>query len=282
MNSKLAENLEKFPQTLTNVKDVSGLIESVVGLERLVLKSNYEDRQSGNQAAYERREFEVGGPNTRGLSWKLALCRVLAEATFCKMVRTGVHGGGTVILGRPENIDITIKLFTDLTPVYDELSKTVYTETAEGASQADGATPMTKAGWISAWLLNTPLEMATAIKESREKDASSNQKIAAMISEAEAGLMEYEKTLEPIKVTRAPKASRPRRAAKAEMEDDPNRPAPEEDEEGEDDETENGSENGDSGNTPDEQASGGYPTPGEYPGELTQPAEETELVGAAR
>lgn len=204
MNAKLTDKLTKLPETLSAATDLAALTNSLVEVERLVLKSNYENKQSGSPVGeYEARDFVVGEANTRGLSWKLNLCRAVAEGTFCKMVRSGVHGGNVRILGLPENVDTTIQIYTALVPAFEILGGTAFTGFADGLGEGEAAPNRT--GWVNQWLIATPAELASAITESRANDTSQNRKIADMVEEANSALTVFQSSLTPAKVERAPR-----------------------------------------------------------------------------
>lgn len=243
MNQKLTDRLNALPETAAKSSKFDEVVASVVEVERLVLKSNYEDKQSGVTAEFEKREYEVGGPNTRGLSWKLVLFRTIADATFCQMVRVGVHGGNVLVLGQPDNVNATIAIFESLVPVMDTISKSAYTEFADGPKEEGASTP-NRTGWINQWLIDAPETLSTAIAESRSKDTSSNSKIANMVAEAESALKEFRGTVvppKPVKVPKAPKAPK-----------DPNAPKKPRGRKGVDPLATSDSENEDSDNTPDD------------------------------
>lgn len=237
MNQKLTDKLTKLPETLSGTADFEGLKNAIVETERLVLKSNYENKQSGAPVGeYEARDFVVGEANTRGLSWKLNLCRAVAEGTFCKMVRTGVHGGNVRILGLPENVDTAIQIYTAAVPAFDILGGSAFTAFADGLAEGEAAPNRT--GWINQWLIAAPAELASAIAESRISDTSQNRKIADMVAEADSALTVFQSSLTPAKVERAPrepkapkdpKAPRASRTKKAAAEDPETTGFPEDD-----------------------------------------------------
>lgn len=216
MNQRLNDKLSTIAETLAEVKTVEELQNTTVEIERLVLKSNFEDFQSGKpQAAYEARDYVVGERNTRGLSWKLNLLRMIAEFNFCKMVRVGVHGGQTKILGQPENIDTTLTIYHALVPAYENLSKTEFTNFSDGQSKEEGAATVHRVGWINAFLLESPVKLGEALKESRERDAGSNGKIAGAIAEMNSNLTTFQSSLAPAKAESAPKAEKAPKSKKS-------------------------------------------------------------------
>lgn len=215
MNQQLTERLEKLPEILGKATTVAELNAAVVDLERLVLKSNYADSQSGSpEAAFEARDYILGERNTRGLSWKLNLMTVIAEANFCRMVRVGIHGGQTQILGQPENIDTTIRIFEAIVPVYDTVGKNEFTSYSDSASKEEGAATPHRAGWINQYLTKAPEAMGAAIEESRTKDTSGNSKLAKMVEERTAELNQFRASLVPAKPVKEPKAPKAPKAPK--------------------------------------------------------------------
>lgn len=216
MNQKLTDKLARFPEAIAGVKTLDELTTSLVEIERLVLKSNYETKQSGSPLAeYEARDFIVGESNTRGLSWKLNLFRAIAEATFCKMVRVGVHGGNVRVLGQPENIDTTLQIYNALVPVFEGLGGTAFTEYSDGQKGEEGEAPVNRTGWVNQWLIAAPTKLAEAVAESRTHDTSQNGKIANMVLEANSELTVYQSSLAPAKVERTPRAPRDPKAPKS-------------------------------------------------------------------
>lgn len=207
MNQKLTDKLATLPETLGTSKDVDELNNAVVEVEREVLRSNFTDSQSGSpQEAFTARDYILGERNTRGLSWKLNLMTVVAEANFCRMVRVGIHGGQTQILGQPENIDTTIRIYESIVPVYDTVGKAAFDSFAEGNGKEEGAATPNRAGWINQYLIKAPEAMGAAIEAQRSKDAASNGKIAKMIAEKGEELNTYRASLAPAKPVKEPKA----------------------------------------------------------------------------
>lgn len=213
MNQRLSDRLDKLPELLAEAKSIDAVDNAIVEVERLVLKSNYESHQSGSpEAAYEARDYVVGERNTRGLDWKLRTLRVVADANFCRMVRVGVHGGQTRILGQPENIDITLRIFETLVPALDAVSKTEFTNFSDGQNKEENAPVVHRAGWINKFLIEHAPALGTTIQESREKDAGSNGKLATMVSSREAALQEFANSLVPAKPAPAPKTPKAKAA----------------------------------------------------------------------
>lgn len=221
MNQRLNEKLTSFPETMSKAKTAEEISNSIVEIERLVLKSNFEDHQAGSPAApYVAQDYIVGERNTRGLSWKLNLLRTIAAATFCKMVRMGVHGGNVRILGQGENIDTTLRIYETLVDTYDGFGKTAFTDFSDGQKGEEGTPKVHRAGWINQFLVAAPEALASALTESRAKDAVSNGKLASMVAERESALHEYASSLVPAKppqaekAPKAPKTPKPKKAGK--------------------------------------------------------------------
>lgn len=225
MNQRLTERLSKFSEMANNAKSINELTNVVVETERIVFKSNFEDRQGGGpEANYETREFVVGEANTRGISWKLNLLRAVADANFSKMVRVGVHGGQAILLGQPDNLDITFAIYHALEPVYERLGKTAFDEFMEAQQGAEGTEKINRGGWINQWLVASPANLTETINESRNKDAASNGKLANLLVEKDTALQSYLETVtppKPVKTPKAPKAPKEPKAKKGKKAKDP-------------------------------------------------------------
>lgn len=216
MNQKLTDKLDKLPAALETAKTTEDVTTAVVEIERLVLQSNYEDSRSGSpEESYIAQDYVVGERNTRGLSWKLNLLRSIAAANFCRLVRVGVHGGQTRILGQQSNIDVTLRIYDALVATYTRLSTAAFTDFSDGHKSAEGAPTVHKAGWINQFLIEAPNELMADVVASREKDAGANSKVATMIAERTAKLQEFATSLAPAKPEKAPKAEKAPKSPKA-------------------------------------------------------------------
>lgn len=215
MNQKLTEKLSSLPDNLTAAATPADMSTAIVETERLVLKSNLEDTSPGPVIA---QDYLVGEANTRGLSWKLNLLRKVADANFCKLVRIGVHGGTTRLLGTQENIDTTLSIYDALVAAYTAKSAAAFTEFIDGNKTEEGAPSVHKAGWINQWLIDAPNAIFEAVSESRETDAGNNKKLADMIAERTSAVTEFQASLAPVKppkAERAPKTPKPPKGSKA-------------------------------------------------------------------
>jgi hypothetical protein len=216
MNQRLSDKLSTFPESLSKAKSKDEVNTAVVEIERLVLKSNFEDHQNSVSAAYEAQDYTVGEANTRGLDWKIRLLRVLSNANFCYLQRLGVHGGQTQVIGQPENIDVTFQIYNALIPAYEAVSVAAFEDFLEGNSKEEGAAKPHKAGWINKFLVEVPAELGEKLHESQEKDAGTNGKLAAMIASKKTELQEYQKTLTPPRIERTPRAKKAPKASESE------------------------------------------------------------------
>lgn len=206
MNTKLQSMLSNFPAVLERATTNDDIRTAVVDLENAVLKSNLEENTEG---PYTSREYLVGEPNTRGLSWKLNLLSLVARANFCERMRLGIHGGSTRILGQDENLDVTFQVYDALVAKYEELSKKAFDTFVEGQSKDEKAPTVHRVGWLGKFLIDAPNEVFEAVF--RVRDDGANAKTMAMIEKKNEGLAELRNTFTP---TRSPATPKPKKAPK--------------------------------------------------------------------
>lgn len=214
MNQRLTERLAAFPETVGKATNMEGVQNAFIDISRHVLNSNFEEAKAGQDPGpYISRDYSLGDRNTRGLSWKLNLMRMVCEGTFCHMHRVGVHGGQVQIRGTEENVNTAIQIFEALVPAFEAQGKTAFTEFSDGPKEEGAPTPH-RAGWINQYLISAPAEISTALSAVRSEDAGKNGKLAAMIAERENGLKEYQASLAPVKPAPEPKTPKAKKAPK--------------------------------------------------------------------
>lgn len=210
-NPKLAQ----LPEALAKAKSSAEVATAVVDVERNLLKQVMDAHTGGRDTEdYTTQDFLVGERNTRGLSWKLALLRVIAANNFCQMIRIGVHGGTTQIAGQPANIENTLAVYNAISGVMDPLSQSAFTSYSEANKDGEGEPPIHKVGWVNKFLLDLPGELSDALKAAREKDAGGNGKLAKTIEEKDAALATFTKSLAPVKAAAQPRTPKAPRAPK--------------------------------------------------------------------
>ena len=214
MNAQLTEAINGLSTRLENAKNPGDIQKAIVEIHRQALKASFDAGQTGDAANYTSREYSVGEANTRGLSWKLNLLRRVAEANLTKMVRTGVHGGGTRILGTSDNIDATIAIYEALAAHFTAASPKAF-EDYSAENKAEDGTTVHRAGWMNKWLVDNPDEIFTAVQAQRERDAGSNKQLQNSILEANSALNVYQSSLSPAKAPKAEKAPKAKRAPKS-------------------------------------------------------------------
>jgi len=212
MNSRLTAQLASFSGALESATTGEEIQAALVALEGTVLKSNIEEQST---ASVEAREYLVGEANTRGLSWKLNLLRQVAAANFCQLVRVGVHGGNTKILGQPENIDITLAIYEALIPAYEALSSKAFTEFSDAQTKGEGEPTVHRVGWVNKFLIDAPDSAFGAVSGDRESAASGNRKASDTINEKSSAVATFKASLAPAKPAKEPKAPKAPKAKKS-------------------------------------------------------------------
>lgn len=211
------EKLAQFPETLKTAKTLDAVTAALIDVENSIFKTVLDSHVSGqDNETYTARDFLVGERNTRGLSWKLGLLSAIAAANFCAMVRVGVHGGTTKIVGQPSNIDTVESLFNALAGGLETVGQSAFQTFNDGRKEGEPA--VHKVGWVNQFMLDAPGALTTALAARRDQAASGNAKLAKTFEEKDASLAEFRKTLAPVKATPAPKdpnAPKPPKAAKS-------------------------------------------------------------------
>lgn len=196
MDQRLSEKIANLQQTLDKAQDLVAVEETIVALERLVLKANADDfaAVSGGKSQmipYTTEDFIVSEPNVRGLTWKIFLLRAVTNATFCGFVRVGPHGGRARILGQPDNIIATKSIYNALVPTYERLSESGFTTHKETAQEDSSLGTVHKVGWINAFLLGMGDRLTEVIQAARDEDLAGNAKLQAAIAGKEEELKAY-------------------------------------------------------------------------------------------
>lgn len=208
MNSKVTERLAALPENLSKATTEEAVSIAVAEVERLILKSTFEEAPTGSLGDYVAQDYVVGERNTRGLSWKLGLLRTVANSNFTEVLRVGVHGGNVKLLGYQDHIDSTLAIYNALVDAYGTVSQAAFTSFSDENKPAEGDAPVHKAGWINAWLLEAPTQLHDDLEASRAKDLSSNAKAANVIAEQAAALNAFKATILPPPAPRAPRKSK--------------------------------------------------------------------------
>lgn len=208
MNQKLSERLATLPEALSKATNEEAVSTAVSEVERLVLKSTFDDAQSGSLGEYVSQDYVVGERNTRGLSWKLNLLRTVAQNTFTELLRVGVHGGNVKLLGYQDHINATLAIYNALVDAYGTVAQAAFTSFSDENKPAEGDAPVHKAGWINQFLLAAPDQLGEDLTASREKDLGSNAKAANVIAEQSAALKAFKETILPPPAPRAPRKSK--------------------------------------------------------------------------
>ena len=201
MNNKLQTLLTQLPTNLANAESNDAIKTVVVDLENAVLRSNLEET---SDTPFVSRDYVVGEANTRGLSWKLNLLRLVATANFCQLMRIGVHGGNTRVLGQEENLDTTFQVYDALTDRYAELSAKEFESFSDARSKEENAEKVHRVGWVGKFLIDAPTEVFAAVEASRQENASA--KVTALIEKKNEGLNQLRATFAPVRTPAAPKA----------------------------------------------------------------------------
>lgn len=216
MNAKLQSQLSNFPAALERAETNEAIQSVVVDLENAVLRSNLEDT---SDSPFVSRDYVVGEPNTRGLSWKLNLLRLVAAANFCQLMRIGVHGGNTRVLGQEENLNTTFQVYDALAARYEELSKKAFQEFSDSRNKGEGEESVHRVGWVGKFLIEAPTEAFQAVTNAREE--GSNSRTTAMIEKKNEGLNTLRATFTPARTPAAPKAKKAPKGAKASKNQEP-------------------------------------------------------------
>lgn len=214
MTASNLEALTGLPETLKTAKSTADVKTAISNVVRQLAADQYKANNGGTDTeAYEARDYLVGERNTRGLSWKLNMLREIAAANFCEMVRTGVHGGGTKIIGQPTNIDNTLAIYDAAVAASEPIAATAYAELVDGRNADDTEPTPHKVGWTNKFLTEFPSEITATITTQRDADAGGSTAYADMINQKNSDLKTYKSSLG---LTKAPKEPR-----------DPNAPKPE-------------------------------------------------------
>lgn len=211
MSAVVDQKIEGLADALKGAKDAAAVSAIIVDLERQILKQNFDARNAGqDEDPIVTVPYEVGGRNTRGLSWKLELLRAVSKANFVVMRRTGVHGGGVNLIGQQKNIDLTLKIYDALAAAYDPLSTAAFTSYSEGRTENDPA--VHKVGWMNQFLIETPKQMGQSIDEAFATATSGNSKLAKVVQDKTDELSAYVASQslasKPAKEPKAPKAKK--------------------------------------------------------------------------
>lgn len=212
MNQRLTNLLTTLPDTLTKTDSNAAIQTAVVALEDAVLRSNLENYQNNAEGPFVSREYLVGEANTRGLSWKLNLLRLVAAANFCQLVRLGVHGGSTRVLGQEENLNTTFTVYDALVLCYEELSKKAFTDFTDQQEKGSEETTTHRVGWVNKFLQDAPTEVFAAVDSARA--SATDRKAEAMIAKKDEQMKELKATFAPVKAAAAPKAPKEKKAPK--------------------------------------------------------------------
>lgn len=203
MNAKTQSLLNNFPAALEKATTNEEIKQAVVELENAVLKSNLDENSDAPVVA---RDYVVGEANTRGLSWKLNLLRAVAAANFCQLMRIGVHGGNTRVLGQEDNLNITFAVYDALVAKYEEASAKAFQDFSDAQSKDENAEKVHRVGWTGKYLIDSPTEVFEAVMQAREEN--SNAKVTAMVERKNEALGQLRATFTPTRTPAAPKAKK--------------------------------------------------------------------------
>lgn len=213
------EALTGLPEVLKTAKSTSTVTSAISNVVRQLASEQYSAHNAGSDTeAYEARDYLVGERNTRGLSWKLNMLREIAAANFCQMVRTGVHGGGTKLIGQPSNIDNTLAIYDAVIAAVEPIAATAYAELSDSRDEGSTEPLPHKVGWTNKFLTDYPTDLTTAIQTQRESDAGKSSAYGEMITQKNSDLATFKSTLglaKAAKEPRDPNAPKPEKSPKA-------------------------------------------------------------------